>query len=491
MILSAYVQAAKPDVIQVWVGLFGTVDPPPVNFRMNGMQAIPLEVPVIAAIHDQETDAAGKPLNHRGIFRFAVPQADTLYRIDIEAGSERYELLTRSLPDAIPPKLDGSFNLLLCSCYYQPEDKDGLLGTIVAQIKIQPHLIVMAGDQVYLDLPSFEDLPETDPEISQRLGKKYRRNWLSTTLNIPGLEPVLARAPVVCIPDDHEFWNNYPFSQRQLPNTWSAEGRDLWAAAAKALYEDYQGCLDAAGVLRIDIQPLKMLFVDMRCGRDRNRDRDESFHYLARSDDTLAAITRWVDDLTAAKADHQPAIGVLSSGQALFVDQPNESDGRNIDAEMSNYAEMDKVHEQLDRLADAGIPVLYLTGDVHWGRVATARDLQSDRTLMYEIISSPARLFRTPLLDSAHEALNSLKSMFGNSDTWPRHSKPLKTPDRFGRNRRFALKSEFEQAGDHVAVVSFTQAGAGVEFQVSYYAIHKDKSIAQSRTTGNYRLLSI
>ncbi len=485
MILSAYVQAAKPDVIQVWVGLFGTDDPPPVVFRINGIKVAPLELPIISAIHDKVTDSTGKPLNHRGIFRFAVLQPDTMYRIEIEAGSERYELLTRSLPDAVPQKLVGNFNLLLCSCYYQPEDKDGLLGTIVSQIKIQPHLIVMAGDQVYLDLPSFEDLPETDPEISQRLGKKYRRNWLSTALGIPGLEPVLARAPVVCIPDDHEFWNNYPFLQRQLPNTWNDKGRDLWAAAARALYDDYQDCLDVSGVLRIDIHPLKMLFVDMRC------DRDESFHRLTRNNESFAAVMQWADDLIAAKANHQPAVGVFSSGQALFIDQPSELDGRRVDTEMSNYDEMSRVYEQLDRLADAGIPLLYLTGDVHWGRVATARDLQSNRTLIYEIISSPSRLFRTPLLDSTQEAFNSVKGIFGNSDPWPRHSKPLKTPDRFGKNRRFALKSEFEQSGDHVAVVSFTQVGAGIEFQVRYFAIHKDKSIAQSRTTGNYRLLSI
>ena len=128
---------------------------------------------------------------------------------------------------------------------------------------------------------------------------------------------------------------------------------------------------------------------------------------------------------------------------------------------------------------------------MHWGRVATGRDLQRDRTLLYEIISSPSRLSRIPLLNAAQESLNSLNSIFGNSDTWPRHSKPKKVPDRFGKNRRFALKSEFEQRGDQVAVVSFTQVGAGVEFQVSYFAIHKDKSIAKSRTTESYRLLSI
>lgn len=485
MILSAYVQAAKPNIIQLWVGMFGTDEPPSLSFLINGISANPLGSPMIAPINDKVTASNGKPLNHRGIFRFDAPQADSMYRIEIQAGSERYELLTRSLPDSVPQKLEGSFNLLLFSCYYQPEDKDGLLGTIVSQIKIKPHLTVMMGDQVYLDLPSLEDLPETDPQISQRLGEKYRRNWISTALGIPGLESILARAPVVCIPDDHEFWNNFPFSQAQLPNTWNEKNRKLWATAARALYEDYQGGLDPAGILRIDIDPLKMLFVDMRCGRD------ESMQRLLRNDNALTAIRQWADDLIAAKADHQSAVGIFSSGQALFVDPPTAFQGRTVDTEMSNYEQMNQVNDALERLADAGIPVLYLTGDVHWGRVATGRDLQNDRTLLYEIISSPSRLFRTPLLDSAKASFNTLKSIFSNGDTWPRHGKPLNVPDRFGKQRRFALKSEFEQQGDQVTVVSFTRVGAGIEFQVSYFAIHKDKSIAKSRATESYRLLSI
>jgi len=485
MILSAYVQVAKPNVIQLWVGLFDTADPPAVSFRINEIDAIPLEPVVISPLHDKITDANGKPLNHRGIFRFAVPQQATLHRIELKAGSERYELLTRSLPDAIPQKLDGTFNLLLCSCYYQPEDKDGLLGAIVSQIKIKPHLTVMAGDQVYLDLPSFEDLPETDPQISQRLGEKYRRNWLSASLSIPGLQPLLDRAPVICIPDDHEFWNNFPFAQKQLPNTWNKNTRELWKASARALYNDYQDGMGQTGVLRIDIQPLKMLFVDMRY------DRDESFQRLMRNDASVAAVKQWADDLIAAKANHLPAVGVLSSGQALFIDQPSEHKGREVDAEMSNYAQIIVVYEQLQRLADAGIAVLYLTGDVHWGRVVSGRDLHTQRTLLYEVISSPATLFRFPLLDSVKESLNSIKSIFGNNDMWPRHSKPLKAPDRFGINRRFALNNEFEQPGDQVAMLSFSQTGSGIEFQVSYFAIHKDKSVAKSRTTDSYRLLSI
>ena len=92
----------------------------------------------------------------------------------------------RALPDAVPSALQGSFNLLICSCYFQPEDSHGLLGAIVSQIQLQPHLTLMAGDQVYMDLPLLEDLPGSEPELSRLLGGKYLRNWASASLRVPG-----------------------------------------------------------------------------------------------------------------------------------------------------------------------------------------------------------------------------------------------------------------------------------------------------------------
>jgi len=340
----------------------------------------------------------------------------------------------------------------------------------------------MAGDQVYLDLP-LEGLPQTAPELSSIFGDKYLRNWASAELDTPGLQKALGRAPVVCIPDDHEFWNNYPFSQKQLPGTWNTGMRQRWADAAQALYEDYQigGKAGARGATRINIDPLKMLFVDMRCHRD------DLFQNLMTP---LAsnALTEWVEDLIEAKGRNQPAIGVLASGQTLFIDPPQgDWKKRNVDAEMANYAQFDFLQNAIGKLADNKIPVVYLTGDVHWGRVGRGTDLQTD-TPLYEIIASPSRLIRTPFLDTAKESSNAVKGIFGKKDPWPRHADPSEVPDRFGRNRRFALNTQFKRRGDHVAIVSFNRAGNGVDMQVSYYGIHPDKSISKSETTGPFKL---
>ncbi|MGF6351341.1 alkaline phosphatase D family protein [Variovorax sp. W2I14] len=485
MILAAHAQACEAGTIQLWVGMFGTQDPPAPAFFIREAAAVPLDPSPMTPIRDRHVGTDGKPINHRGIFRFSVAPNEDLYAVRIVAGGEIYELKVRTLPQALPSTLDGEFNILLCSCYFQPEDRNGLLGTIASQIKLKPHLTLMAGDQVYLDLPLLEDMPQSEPALSQLVGDKYMRNWASASLNTAGLEPVLAKAPVVAIADDHEFWNNYPFPQAQLPNTWSDEVRGRWKAAAQALYEDYQLACDptAAGVTRLDVLPLRMLFVDMRANRD------DSFHRLM-NPAAESAFKSWVDDLIQDKIAGAPAVGVLASGQALFIDSPtSDFKKRTADAEMGNYQQFDLVKSELVRLADEGVPLLYLTGDVHWSRVASAKDRQHPgMPLFYEVISSPSCLIRTPVIDAAKESINAVKGIFGAKSPWPRHSDPAEVPDYFGPANRFSLRSEFKRAGDRIAFVSFARAGNGVDVRVTYYAISPDKKLSRSETVKTLEL---
>jgi len=485
MKLTAYVQASGPRVIQLWVGVFETEAPPAPVFTIDQQAAQAQIIVPMSPIRDKRVGAGGLPVNHRGIYRFAAADAGQPHQVEVRVGAERKVLATCTLPDEVPASLDGSFNILVCSCYFQPEDKEGLLGSIVSQIQIQPHLTLMAGDQVYLDLPLLEDLPEQDPAMSQMLGDKYIRNWASSAFQVPGLEAVLGRAPVVNIPDDHEFWNNFPYPQKQLPNLWDPDVLKRWRLAARELYEDYQLAVPAnqSGATRLDVAPLKMLFVDMRT------DRDELFQVLM-NQRALDALEQWKNDLIAARAAGPPGIGLLSSGQALFITPPSdESKKRDVDAEMGNYAQFKVIEKALAELADHGIPVVYVTGDVHWGRVAGAEDqVNGGRSAIYEVIASPSRLIRVPFLDTAKESGNALKGIFGKQDPWPRHGDPDKPPSAFGSAKRFIPKSLHGQRGDHVAIVSFTRAGTGVDFSVSYYGIHKDYALARSRQVGPFAL---
>lgn len=487
MILASYVQQAEPAFIQLWVGAFEADAPPTaLVIRVDDVNTAHEVVAAWSPIRDGKTGDGGQAANYRTVVRVAANQRGRDYRVTVCADDARFEITTNTLPSAVPHALDGTFNILLCSCYSQPDDVTGLLGSTVAQIKLRPQLTLLMGDQIYGDLPLFEDLPDDAPGVARTLGKKYRRNWLSTPRHSAGLGAVLARAPVVCVADDHEYWNNYPFEQVLLPHTRTEAGRTQWESAARALYDDYQMPGAHAGAQRIDIEPLHILVLDLRSERTRD------FRQLA-SDATLGALEQWATDMINAKALHRTPVGVLCSGATLFVEAASEMKRVMVDAEMANFEDFEsKFMPQLERLADHGIPVIYITGDVHWGRVAQGLDVRSGRTLLYEVICSPARLISVPLHDTAADVTSVIKGIFGERDPWPRHGDPQPVPDSMGAERRFRLRCDlasdegFAQRGDQVAMISFARAGDGVDFSVTYYGISDDKALAKSRTTRTY-----
>ena len=502
MTLTAWPQVAAPGELQLWVGLFGADPPAAPVFTVDGQPAAPLATPLWSPIRDRRTSAQGRPINHQSVVRLRARGPGQSHRIGISVAGQSIELRTSSLPAAVPALLDGSFNLLLCSCYYQPEDAGGLLGRIVARLPVKPHLTLMAGDQVYLDLPLLEDLPEHEPALSQAIGDKYRRNWLSDNLGVAGLQPVLAQAPTACIADDHEFWNNYPFRQAQLPNTWHDGPRGRWAAAAQALFEDFQiggppagpgaagagaPTVNAPASRRIDIEPLMILLLDTRCSRQAEFNGDASLMSAAAGQ----ALDAWCADLLDARASGAQRVGVLATGQALFVDRPGDAAKKVADAELANYPQpFAHLQNTLTTLAAAGVPVVFLTGDVHWSRIASATHVPSGNTLLYEVICSPARLIATPLVDARKLLANRLKNLFGRGETWPRHGNPPPIPARFGERAQFIPKALYQRKGDNVALLCFSRAGHGLEMQVSYYPIHPDAGASQPDTCGPFALLA-
>jgi hypothetical protein len=484
MMLGAWPQAAASGELQFWLGLFGTETPPAPAFRIGDQDVQPLAPVVWHRIRDQRHGPGGQPLNHQAVARLPAAGADRLHRVTITvAGAAPLERVVHTWPATVPAKMDGSFNLLVSSCYFQPEDGGGLLARVISQLPRRPHLTMLAGDQVYVDLPLFEDVPEEEPALSQFIAEKYRKNWLSQQLGTAGLEPVLASAPTVCIPDDHEFWNNYPFPQAQLPGTWKKKHRTAWTAAAQALYEDYQhgGAPGSAPPFhRIDVAPLSILLVDTRCGRDGDLD-------LLMTPAAEAAVQAWAQDLIASDG----GIGVLGSGQALFIDKPGDLAARMKDAEYANYKQFSVIEDTIAKLADHGIPVVYITGDVHWGRVCEAVHKPSGRPLLWEVICSPSRLIQTPGADQRALFADRVRGVFGNRQAWPRHSEPPDPPTRFGRLHQFGPTRRYGRRGDQVALLSFRRAGRGVEMEVTFHPVHADPAIARPDTVGPFSLLPL
>lgn len=487
MQLFAYNQIGRPDELVVWVGIVEAYPPPPVIFEICGQPVnAQLLAPGFEPLGDEICDARGKPLNHRALFRLQWPATSERFAITVRIADTdiKTTLTSRRPPLQLPAKAADSFNLLLSSCYYQPNDKSRALADFTRAIKPPPDFTLLAGDQVYLDLPSLQDLPDNRKHLAQTLGKKYYRNWFSTPLGQPGLAQVLSHGPVLCVPDDHEFWNNFPVRQVQLGNTHTEQGRADWQELALRLYERYQmSPQQAAGFFRQDIEPLSMLFLDGRTRRDA--DGDQMF-----SDATHVAIDQWTQDLIARKKNNQPAVGLLSSGQALLIEKPDPWARRVADMEMPNYRDFPMLTGALARLFAFEIPVLYITGDVHWGRIVEGVN-QKGKKLFYEVIASPSRLIDTLISDQKNELKDIWRDIFGEPNPFPKH--PDAPGDLSGiKLGNLNLATKHRQQGDHVALLRFHAIPGGLEFSVDYICTDPNdkKRRAYSSTQGPFKLLS-
>ena len=82
-----------------------------------------------------------------------------------------------------------------------------------------PDLCLFMGDQVYLDLPTIQAFDEDPKWLAKKFEQDYVRNWFSR-----GFTEGLGLGPLAFIPDDHEYWNNFPHVSPFIQNSWS-EGR--------------------------------------------------------------------------------------------------------------------------------------------------------------------------------------------------------------------------------------------------------------------------
>jgi hypothetical protein len=393
---------------------------------------------------------AAHPAAHGGL----LAQRSIRFRL----GEAEAECASLPLPTRVPEFGEGVFRILLSSCYSAPQDAGRRLSARVRGLP-RPDLVVLAGDQVYLDLPVTEDLPGKESALRAVLGAKYQRNfaalpdWWSS-----GLAELLAAGPVVCLADDHEFWNNYPYSQAHLPDTWQEAGRRRWERVARDLYADYQ-CSDeqiATRAIRLDVAPLRLLFVDLRSQRSEAHGKDDECLFDSESRQVFEA---WVEALIEDRGAGRPAVGLLSSGQILFQKTPGWFDREFVDAEMPNYRDFERIHAALHRLAEAGVPVLYISGDVHWGRVARAvQTARPELPPLIEVIASPS-----VQIPGGRHATPDKPRTFG----------PASARNRYTVSRTFPAIDGMA-LGNHVAMLEFTVRGGRLSLDVTVYPVPGD-----------------
>lgn len=487
MQLFAYNQIGLPDELIIWVGVLDVVAVPTVTFEIEERPHAPRSIKprhnaIFEPLGDAVCDDRGKPLNQRAIFTFAWLATTARFFIHVHCGDEIFTLTSRRLPTRIPSQLEGGFNLLLSSCYYEPNDRKRPLSQRIANLKPQADLTLLAGDQVYLDLPSQQNLPKPKHLLAQTLGRKYQDNWFARSPNHPGLSTILAHGPVICLPDDHEFWNNFPYFQAQLNNTHSEENRTMWSECASDLFNRYQQApVQAPGFLRMDLEPLSLLFLDTRSARDN---KSKTMFTAA----TKTALNQWQEDLLKNKAEGKPAIGLLCSGQALMIDAAGWPEKYYADMEMPNYTDFSMLKNAIEELLYAGVPIIYITGDVHWGRIIEGRN-QQGKPLFLEIIASPSRLIDTIGTDQWRSLKDSIGGLFSARRDFPRHSdSPKNLPGMKLAGLNFSI--EHRQCGDHVAMLRFQRTASGIDLYVDYHCTDPSDALQlqHSSTCGPFHL---
>jgi hypothetical protein len=440
-------------VLRVWLGAFGTASPGAMNWTLDSQPVTPEPLLPLRPAHLHGARCA------TGVFQFPAPAAGS-HRIAVRETGGEAEIVVRTLAPEIPK--DDWLRVLLVSCYYRGEDA-GHLARIVEGLPpaARPDFSILMGDQVYLDLPTLADFPDDEASLAVRFEKDYTQNWTERR----GLASVLAAAPSISAPDDHEYWNNFPHAAPAIENSWSPKGRQHWGAAASALYDAFQTPAPAARgqAVEIPVDPFSFLIFDQRSFRLEDQSRSATAEAIDQLDDW---VTRLVRD-----GKH----GALVTGQSLLDLPASGFEGKIADRTPANYGDYGPILRSLVRLADAGRPALLLTGDVHWGRVTAIRE--AGRALFYEVICSPASLVSFVGVDQLKTLGSAIAGLFGrNRNRWPRHADPAKpsalfAPKILGR-KLDNVRDEPAQKGDQIAMLHLRQSAGTIELKVVYHEIH-------------------
>ncbi|HLM67194.1 MAG TPA: hypothetical protein VK358_06690, partial [Longimicrobium sp.] len=319
-----------------------------------------------------------------------------------------------------------------------------------------PDVLLLLGDQVYLDLPPIKDLVDARPALARKFEQDYVRNWF----NEGAYAKVVHAAPYACVPDDHDYWNNFPMPSVHLQNTWNAAGRAAWGDAARMLYGQFQH-VDATPVgtpVQFDVEPLSFFLLDSRAFRDPGF--QSTMTPKARD-----ALADWV-----SRCIRERKLGVFVNGQSLLMPRAGDLNKRFGDSTMNNYADFRFLIGQLDRLMREAGDVLLITGDMHWGRIVrlTPRDARDSGMQMVEVISSPTSLVVTPLRDPLAVA------QADKRERWPRHSDATLVGgvlELEGARAPFFASTPFRHRGNHVCVLSFRRRGESLEVTPRYFPL--------------------
>ena len=307
----------------------------------------------------------------------SAPPEGALYHITCTRNGLKQTFNWSSMPYRIS---SAGVTFLFASCFWQNNDRDGYYRAGVKEIGrlARPQFKFLIGDQVYGDWPNSWDLGDDAIEL---YAKRYRQYWGDTFYR-----EVLQICPNFITCDDHEYWNDFPEKQIQLPQTWDSKNRKKYGRGADELYYQYQRSLNPheARWYTFSIDPVSFFITDTRSERERWNEKGASHFMLA---EQWEALETWQQSLKGP--------GVLVLGQPLF-----QKDGDFRDHSLSNfrddYARLWRVIERSlagENAQKTPHDILVLSGDIHTGRYAEAHGPFPDAPYgVPEFIASPAAM---------------------------------------------------------------------------------------------------
>ena len=478
MVAVCFQLASPPGTIRLWIAIHPATAAPVIDAWQLDGSALPLAR--ITALRPMASVRTGALLNgtpgrvFSGVYEIAGTPGP-VHDIKVTIGGQQIARRVKPLPAQL--QLDGDpLTIVLVSCYHYTTD-GGLYGELLPRIVrgARPDLCLFMGDQVYLDLPMLKDFQNDAAWLAEKFEQDYVRNWLTD-----GFREGLDLASIAFVPDDHEYWNNFPHPSPWIQNSWSPAGRDNWKRAARACYQGFQlGIGGAPGsVLALDVEPLSFLLLDNRSERDTQL--TQLMNPAAQAD-----LVAWA----ARVAGNANLVGgVVVTGQSLLENPASGVTGSIADYALANYQEpYAALLTAFTTVIESGKQLLLLTGDVHWGRVASVRDRQRDVTAFHEVITSPASLVKTVGADQVSDIIGAVKTLFGGGDPWPRHGDVKAPPSHLPHSsQRFRTESWLAHRGNQCAVLRITRRGAGVAID---YVFHPFADTTVPATTGRFNLL--
>lgn len=362
----------------------------------------------------------------------------------------QWQLLKRGSFTTLPAKLPAAerpFTVALSSCFYPHRDAGRAAAAYKALYQqggvMAPDIKFLVGDQVYLDI-GLDSLSPLPPEIRQRVVEDYALSWQA-------LGSMLSRGGCWMLPDDHEYWNDYPFYDSLLPTLFMLKlppVRRVWRQAATEAVKNIQQTSSFRTFCLGD--DLAFCLVDVRS--ERNQDGFVS----------TAVLQQLLDWLLQLRCP-----GVLVMSQVLL---------ENIGAAERNLANFPAQYQALlQALSAAQHDIVLLSGDVHFARIAEVRLAGSDRRLI-EVVASPL---------SNLTGMNSLAT--ATMQTEPRYfpdpdhaASSGVTPQAVIYHQGYQVPTEPGQPGssywrdrtaEHFMTLSFHLSSAGVEMQVQAWLV--------------------